>query len=222
MDETTTATTALPLHLVTYVLERLDNLVDLGSALSGSDVCRSAFDGQGNAIVRGIICNMVSPESLPYAVLMTESKQGQHMSLDAAKAFMSRYPAALEDPNYVGTTLRGFSMSTLLDLCETYKVVDSIASEYVRRAPNLPGYYERIHPSFNRRAPSLPWYSELIDPSRIRRAAELCELQRNTIERALLRYEIFCHICLPHRVGAMNQHVAETFLSAHPPLVNVR
>lgn len=221
MGENTTATTALPIHLVTNVLEHLDNLEDLGSALSGSDVCRSAFDDHGKAIIRGIIRNMISPESLPYAVLMTESKRGEHMDLDTAKAFMSRYPAALEDPNYAATTLRGFSMSTLLDLGETYKVVDSMASDYIRRAPDLPGYFERIHPSLNRRAPYLQWHSETIDPASIRRAAELCKVQRNIIERALLRYEIFRNICLPQQPGAMTQHIAETFLSAHLPLVNV-
>lgn len=215
MGEIPTATTALPVHLATSVLEHLDNLEDLGSALSGSDVCRAAFDDHGNAIIRGIIRNMISPESLPYAVLMTESKQGEQMDLDAAKAFMSRYPAALEDPNYVATTLRGFSMSTLLDLCETYKVVDSMASHHIRRAPDLPGYFERIHLSLNRRA-----HSEKNDPARIRRTAELCRLQRNIIGRALLRYEIFRNICLPQQPGAMTQHIAETFLSAHLPLVN--
>ena len=205
MDNTTDAPPTLPLHIAADVLERLDNMGDLYSALHGSDVCRAAYDDYGPAILRSVMRNMIIPELVSYAVLMAESRKGKHMDLDAVKAFMTKYPAALQDSNYVNTTLRSFSMPTPLQyLCETYNMITLISAQY------LSHNYE------------IPWIIEPIDTLRIYcdGGSERCDPQRFRVHRALMRYEIFWNVCLPQQPGAMTRHVAETFLSAHPPLVN--
>lgn len=171
----------MPLHLLTEILSRLDDMHSLGSAIKSHRLLYAAYQDDKDTVLKSIIRNQISPDLMRYAVAAYDAR---YVDRDDEKALKQLVVDSLAHRDRRGRTLQERFLE--------YRIGNNASTPAL--AAQLSSTHSVVQ-HFSRRflADTLPLAPQVLGPDRSA-SENASENEIFRAQRALYRFQIYCNL----------------------------
>ncbi|KAF4806492.1 hypothetical protein CGCSCA5_v014327 [Colletotrichum siamense] len=187
----------LPLHIVSSILDQLNTIAELGSAIRSHRMFYNSFKYNAQTVCRSILSSQIPPDLFPYANALLESNVVDPSDHDSVKGLLLRLESRI---NNGSQSFERFPVTAYAALSRVLAAIEILREDLVSEAlPLFMSSFEADHAS----------------------GASQQEIFR--LNRAFMRYQIMCSLfCIPYDVGSrlIDEDITRYFFHPFSPWVN--